>query len=171
MKARIEKLGLAISWLVLLCMVFNCQQSATVTDVESEKAKVKAVIDGYIRAQETMDMQLLSKVFANDDDMVVIGTDTAEYLIGWDQVQAVFSQIFDSPDQMGIAVRNQSIKISQSGDVAWFSEIEDYSFVSQGQTDNFYNWRTTGVLEKRNGDWLIVQLHLSVPVSGQIFDY
>jgi uncharacterized protein (TIGR02246 family) len=171
MKKCIGASIIAILLIALLCIVLSCQQPPITPNSELEKDKVQAVIDNYLRAQETKDMQLFSEVFAHDEDMVIIGTDTAEYLTGWQQVQMTFSQIFDSMDQIDIQVSDQSIKISQSGDVAWYSDIEDFSFVSQGQTSNFNGWRVTGVLEKRSGNWLIVQVHTSVPVSGQVIEY
>jgi len=31
--------------------------------------------------------------------------------------------------------------------------------------------RVTGVLEKRDGNWVFVQFHISAPISGQVFEY
>ncbi|MFH1699086.1 MAG: nuclear transport factor 2 family protein [Candidatus Zixiibacteriota bacterium] len=51
--------------------------------------------------------------------------------------------------------------MSQSGTVAWFSTILDDINEWNGQPANWINVRYTGVLEKREGNWVITQMHFS----------
>jgi len=130
-------------------------------DIEAEKAKVQSVLDQYVQAFETEDMELMSKIFAHDEDMVAVGA--GGRWVGWEKWKEEFIEAFESFDDIDISVMNQVIKVHVSGNVAWFSEIEDWNFVAQGEADSLEGVRFTGVLEKRDGNWVIVQFHISIP--------
>jgi len=140
-------------------------------DLEAEKAQVKTVIDQIEQLFETEDMELFSKIYAHDSDMVIFGTDAAERFVGWKPVKEWFQQSFVSFENTKLTVKDQVIKVHKSGEVAWFSEIVDWDLVAQGQPVTIQGTRFTGVLEKRNGNWVIVQVHASVPVAGQAAEY
>jgi len=62
-------------------------------------------------------------------------------------------------------VRDLRIKVSGSGDVAWFFAMVDDLWEWDGKPGGDRDIRWTGVLEKRNGKWAIVQEHGSVGKS------
>ena len=64
-----------------------------------------------------------------------------------------------------ISVHSQVIQINEGGNTAWFSEIVNYNYIYQGEAKQFEGSRFTGVLEKFNGDWFIVQSHMSIPAT------
>ncbi|HLF85975.1 MAG TPA: SgcJ/EcaC family oxidoreductase [Nitrospiria bacterium] len=134
-------------------------------DIEAERAKVKAVVDQFKQVWETEDLELLSKIMAHDADIVVNGTDAAEHWVGWEPFKASVAKMFPAFENIKITVKEQSIKIHPSGNVAWFSQIWDWDLVVEGKPVRSEGQRFTGVLEKRNGNWLFVQFHNSVPVS------
>jgi ketosteroid isomerase-like protein len=72
---------------------------------------------------------------------------------------------------MKMAIRDQVIKVSAAGDAAWFSQVVDLSIETKGQTVKLDGARLTGILEKRGGKWLVVQMHFSVGVAGQAAKY
>jgi hypothetical protein len=49
--------------------------------------------------------------------------------------------------------------------VAWFSCYFDDCAIWKGEENCVLNARKTGVMEKRNGLWVIVQVHASWPVN------
>jgi ketosteroid isomerase-like protein len=157
-------LSLVVAFLVLGA----CTQKV---DIEAEKAKVKIVFDQLLQVSETEDNELLNKIFAHDPDMVNIGADSAEYVVGWEPLRDAMHKQFASFENTKISARNQVIKVHDSGKVAWVSEIWDVSLVAGGQPVSLKGARFTGVLENRNGNWVIVQTHTSVPVSGQAAQY
>ena len=54
-----------------------------------------------------------------------------------------------------------NITLSQNHDVAWFyCKLNDYN-TWKGEPANWENTRWTGVLEKRNGLWVMMQQHFS----------
>jgi len=58
-------------------------------------------------------------------------------------------------------VRDLNIQVSRSGTVAWWYCILDDINEWKGQPANWENTRWTGVTEKRDGNWVIVQQHFS----------
>ncbi len=132
---------------------------------------MKTVLDLFVKVYETEDMELAYKITAHDTDMVSFGTDAAERFVGWEQGKESLQNAFASFENTKISVKDQVVKVHQSGEVAWFSEIIDWDLLAQGQPVKLQGIRLTGVLEKRNGNWVFVQSHASVPVVGQAVEY
>jgi len=140
-------------------------------DIESELEEVNIVVDQLKQMLETEDIDLLSKIFAHDADMVSFGTDAAERIVGWEALKELMQKQFAAIEDSKLTVKDQVIEVNKYGKTAWFSEVVDWDVVAQGEPANLQGLRFTGVLEKRNGKWVIVQFHASVPVSGQAFEY
>jgi uncharacterized protein (TIGR02246 family) len=160
----------------LLCFTFSCQQGEEVAeepvvDIEAEKAAVKAVFDDWLICLETEDIELFSKIIAPDDDMVVIATDAAEYFIGQEPFKESMQKQFDAFEKMEFSIKELSIKVHRSGEVAWLSSQLDVKVTAKDEILSLEGMRFTGVMEKRTGNWVIVQLHASVPVVGQVVEY
>ncbi len=150
-------------------LVFSgCSQKV---DLKTDRNEVTTVVNQMVQAIETEDMNLFAKITAHDADMVNFGTDAAERWVGWDALKDSVEKQFASFDKTKLTVRDQSIKVDPSGNVAWFSEVADWDIVAQGKPAHIEGSRITGVLEKRDGNWVIVQFHISVPVSAQAAQY
>jgi len=146
---------------VAILILSGCSEG----DIEAERANVQLVLDQIIQANETEDMELIAKVTAHDDDIVIFGTSTADYHVGWDSFKESMERQFELFERTDISVRGQSIKVHRSGNVAWFSQVLDFDFSAHGQRFRFEGVRVTGVLEKRNSDWVAVQIHMSIPTT------
>lgn len=141
-------------------------------DLDAEKAKVKSVVDQLlIQVWETEDIELFFKITAHDSDMVTFATDSAEHFIGWESLRSPLEKQFAAYENTKVSVSNHAIKVHNSGNVAWFSAIWNMSLVAGGQSASLKDCRVTGVLEKRNGNWVIVQSHYSIPIAGQATAY
>ena len=150
----------------LLCgaALLGMSGCAQKVDLETEKAKVKSVVDQFEQAWETEDMELFSRIMAHDADMVNYGTDATEHFVGWEALKESVQKMFLSFENIKLTVKDQVIKVHASGNVAWFSEVADWDLVVEGKPVRSEGQRLTGVLEKRNGNWVFVQFHNSVPV-------
>lgn len=160
------------NFILIIAIAFLVMSACTQkVDLETEKAKVKAVIDQNSQVMVTEDMELLSKIYAHDDDMVIFGTDAAERLVGWKTIKETLQKQFANSETKKVTTRDEIIKVHDSGKVAWFSGIMDWDVIADEQPVKLEGVRITSVLEKRNGNWVFVQAHISVPVSGQAFKY
>ncbi|MEO8398197.1 MAG: nuclear transport factor 2 family protein [Ignavibacteriaceae bacterium] len=154
-------------FVIAACVSLNsCSQTKTV-NTDAEKTKVKSVVDDFKNFWETKDMNLLSKIMSHDANMVNYGTDANEIFVGFEAFKDSITPMLSSVDGIKINVRNQTINVDADGNAAWFSEIWDWDISMGGQTMQQHNLRLTGVLEKDDGNWVIVQFHNSVPSMPQ----
>ncbi len=61
--------------------------------------------------------------------------------------------------------------LSESGTVAWTSCMMNWDIISGDEPMQLEGLRLTAVFEKRENNWVAVQGHGSVPVSGQMIEY
>jgi ketosteroid isomerase-like protein len=140
-------------------------------DLEAAKVAVNSVLDQWIQMVDTENSELFSKLMAHDPDMVSFGTDAAERWVGYESAQNAVKKVFESIEESKGTSRERVIVVHKSGEVAWWSEFLDWTGKAQGESFALEGTRLTGVMEKRNENWVIVQVHSSVPVSGQAVKY
>ncbi len=132
-------------------------------DLEAEKVGIISVLDQISQAYRDKDPDLAINTLAPDSDMVNFIPSKSF------KSREAFVQLFreDVPafDSTRIVVKDRVIKVHSSGSVAWFSEFWDFRAVVQGKPIVIDGFRLTGVLEKKNGAWRVVQSHSSIPVS------
>lgn len=156
---------------LLVAAVLALGACAPQVDLESEEAAVKTVLDQFAQMVATEDMELLSQLMAHDPDIIIFGTDAAERWVGYQALKESMEAQFASFDDTRMAERDQVIRVHSSGAAAWFSEVVDWDLTVAGEAVSIEGMRVTGVLEKRNGSWVLVQWHASVPVAGQLVEY
>jgi hypothetical protein len=153
-------------------MQANLEQNPNVTkDKPSSKRDAEATIDKLWLSFKSGDVEMFSQVMSKDTDLVSFGTDDVERWQGWGALEESIKEQFASFNVLGIKRKNKTIKYSQTGDTAWFSEVVDWEVLSGGQKASLEGIRFTGVLENRSGTWVIVQFHSSVGVAGQVIEY
>lgn len=135
------------------------------------KSNLKNAVDQLMGAFEKESVEMFDNVMAKDTGMVTFGTDASERWVGFDEVRDSFAKQVGAFEVERIDTKNQVIKTSSSGEVAWFSQIVDWHISSNGKPHTIPEIRVTGVLEKRGTKWKIVQFHTSAPVQGQVVEY
>ena len=141
------------------------------TFADSSKEDADLLIQQMWNSFVDGDLKAFSETMAKDNDMITFGTDASERWDGWKELEDSVDLQFKTFNVKGVNRKNKSLKISNSGDVAWFSEIVDWEFLVDGKLESVSDIRYTGVMEYRNGTWLIVQFHCSVGVAGQVIEY
>ena len=153
-------------------MQANLEQNPNVTkDKPSSKRDAEITIDKLWLSFKSGDVEMFSQVMSKDTDLVSFGTDDVERWQGWGALEESIKEQFASFNVLGIKRKNKTIKYSQTGDTAWFSEVVDWEVLTGGQKALLEGIRFTGVLENRSGTWVIVQFHSSVGVAGQAIEY
>lgn len=133
------------------------------TDSQVEKAKVEQVIKNSITWAVNKDKDLLYNSFVNDSTLFYFSPDNAGTISGFVAFQELVDNLFMNPAFKAIRAdfKDLRVSLSQSGDCAWWSCYLDDFNEWDGKPVNWENVRWTGVLEKREGDWKIVQMHFS----------
>ncbi len=150
---------------MIILLISGCQQKTNnePVDLNSEKDKIALVLEKYVIANEKEDLDLVHEIWAASPDIVVFGTNSDEKLIGWDAIKEALERQYTSFEDTYISVRDQVIHVDPTGHFAWFSEIMNYNYIYQGEAKQFEGLRFTGVLQKIDGEWYIVQSHISIP--------
>jgi ketosteroid isomerase-like protein len=102
--------------------------------------------------------------WASDPDVAMIGSGADERSVGINQFAKIIMRDWSQSDTAKVNLKE--IAVSSAGTVAWFTT--DVSFNVKSGAEKFeFSGRLTGVVEKRGGEWLLVQMHFSVPSSEQ----
>ena len=158
--------------ILMVSTVLLVTECAPKVDIEAEKTAVRAMIDKMEKAFETNDPELLAEIISKSPDNVFFGTDAAERWVGFDNFIEAQKQFFATVDKGSeITFHNIVLGIGKAGDTAWMSSTMDWKGTSQGEPFTLEGLRMTAVMEKQDGKWVIVQMHGSVPVSGQAIEY
>lgn len=162
------KKNLILLVLISIIIFSSCENKKEV-DICKEKAKIETVLEQYNLANENQDFELIRSIWSNNENIVCIGTDTYEKLIGWNQIKKATKKQFKSFKETYISVSCQIININESGNTAWFSEILEYNFIYKDMHKSFQGIRYTGVLTKnKNNKWILVQTHMSIPQKSAV---
>jgi hypothetical protein len=147
----------------------SCHRSNTVpvrkADLELEKQRVDQVVHNAICWAMTKDTVTLYNTFVPDSTLFIFSPDSASTLTGIKAIHDLADQVWltDRFKALECNIRDLRIQFSQHGDVAWYSCYLDDICEWDGKKAGWRNVRWTGVLEKRQGKWLIMQMHFSFP--------
>ena len=149
---------LALLTCSLMCI--SCNQPA---DLTAEKEAVTQTIKQFYQSFESEDINLMSSVMAHDDDMLSFGTALGDLHESWGMWEKAHLAQFEALDDIVLTSKNLHVYTNPSATTAWFADVSDWSLAVQGEPLSLNNVRITGVLDKREGAWKIVQIHASVP--------
>ncbi|MBE0661229.1 MAG: nuclear transport factor 2 family protein [Bacteroidales bacterium] len=153
-------------YFVLICLLFSAGLVFPQTDKDLFKedcAKINEVLDKYIIANETQNIRLIEEIWAIDEDIEAFGTAAGERIKGWEEIRKVFIHQFNTFTDTYISARNRSVHIDDSGAFAWVSQMLNYNYLLEGVQRKYEGVRHTVVLKKINGEWKMLQMHLSLP--------
>jgi ketosteroid isomerase-like protein len=130
-------------------------------DANVERPLVEQAIRNSIGWAKNKDLNLLYSVIANDPDYLEVAPN-ARVVKGIQEFRKA-EKFWMSPDFRAIRyeIRDLKIDFSRSGEVAWFFCVLDDINEWKGEPANWENTRWTGTLEKRDHQWVIVQMHFS----------
>jgi len=128
---------------------------------EAEKQKIAQVISSVIGWAKTKDLNLFYGSIANDEDYISV-TPTQRIVKRFEDVKQSVP-FWMSPDFQYVRheLKDLEIKFARCGEVAWFFCILDDINTYKGQPATWENTRWTGVVEKRDGRWVVVSQHFS----------
>ena len=132
-------------------------------NIAAEKAEITKVIHGSIGWAANKDKELVFGCFADDPELFWFSPRDDGTLHSYKAFVDLTENFFMLDDFKAVRyeIRELQINLSRSGDVAWYhARLDDFN-EWKGQPANWEDVRWTGVLEKRDGRWVIVQMHFS----------
>ena len=165
-----KKLKILLTIFIMIGLAACSPQGERCPDVDFDKelSEIRSVLEQYELARESEDFATIKQIWASDEDIELFGTDGDEQLVGFEAILKAMKTQFDELESILINISDQNIKINKAGNTAWFSQILDYNYIYMDENMSYEGIRFTGVLEKREGKWKLVQGHLSVPYEAEI---
>jgi ketosteroid isomerase-like protein len=159
MARKMKKISLA-GFAIAALLMAGCTKDP---DRIAEVASIKKVIDDNTAWFKDKDFGLLFSTYTHGPDLFMYQPDSGSTISGFDEFEK-YSDGWKNPDlkYAGHKFNDLRVTISQAGDAAWFScKIED-CWQRKDNPAKCLTPRYTGVLEKRDGRWVIVQQHFSL---------
>lgn len=104
----------------------------------------------------------LESIMAHDPDFFIFHPDSKTTVRGYESFVRMIPDFMDPRfTATRFDVTDLAPVFARSGDVAWFSAMLEDCGTWMGKESCWKETRWTGVLEKRGGRWLIVQMHFS----------
>jgi hypothetical protein len=130
---------------------------------KNERDLVVKIIHDAIGWALTKDSDRLFSFMAQDADFFIFHPDSSSTIVGFEAFKQLGERAwlrneFKATD---FAVRELRLKFAEMGNAAWYSCMLDDHAEWNGEPIGWDNCRWTGTLEKRGGQWVIVQMHFS----------
>ena len=157
-----------IFFTLLAFLIFGCSSKS----VPIDKVQVTKEASEFISSQFDFfsNSSLDEAKMTFSEDAVLIGTDAAEYLTGWSEIEPSVKGQFVIKDPV-FSSRNLNIFLSDDGSMASYTQITDFTFSIDGEPGEMKNIRNSGVIRKTNSMWKLIQIHWSIGLEGQAVEY
>ena len=131
---------------------------------QSKADDIKAVVQGYYAAWNTLNPDNAAKFYAKDADLVFFDIAPLKYAGGWREYSDNFRKSVAPGFASLVLTPGNDIKITRKGDIA-LATLTFHLAARQkdGQALEF-DGRHTLVFEKRGAQWLIIHEHISKPL-------
>lgn len=159
--------SLTITVICMVLMSFGGNAMASDGEFTGEKAIIKSVIEASIGWALNKDFALLYNSVAQDSSLFIYHPDSASTIVGFEAFKRHVETLFKGEQFKAVRfeVKDLRLGMTRSGEAAWFSCLLDDFGEWNGQLMGWENCRWTGTLEKRDGKWVIVQMHFSFPTD------
>jgi ketosteroid isomerase-like protein len=152
---------------MLICLfwfnLYSCNTNDEVKVINhlAENDSIRTVIYNSIGWAKNKDFDLLYNIIANDSNYLEVDPNPG-IIKGFTQFRKN-ETLWSNPDFKAVRydIRDLLINLSHCGDVAWFYCVLDDINEWKGKPLCWLNTRWTGVMEKRNQKWVMVQMHFS----------
>ncbi|HEY6085963.1 MAG TPA: nuclear transport factor 2 family protein, partial [Nitrospira sp.] len=152
---------------VFLCLAVESLSGLSIPASHAQDdSGAETAIRAMVRANAEKDMAALSRLMAHDADIISYTIGGRKY-VGWPDLERDMQEEFTSAAALDLPIRE--LKVWTKGDMAWYTMELDYIRTvvqSDGRHRALLPLRETGVLERRNGQWLLLSWHESFRNSG-----
>ena len=134
----------------------------------ADNTGLETTVRALVRANAEKDLPAMSKLMAHDADITSYSIGGRKY-VGWPDLERDIKEEFANVATLYLPI--SELKVWSKGDIGWYTMELDYvRILGQGpdQQRAFMPLRETGVLERRNGQWLLLSWHESLRNAGGV---
>ena len=150
---------------ILLVTLAAANAPAGGVEAEGEKSEVIKVIETSIKwCFPDKSRERLYGSVTHDSTYFMFQPDSRSTIKGFDAFREFSERVFmvDECQPKGSTIKDLRVVLSRSGDVAWFSCLLDDWGEWAGTPWNWQDTRWTGVLQRIDGRWVMMQQHFSM---------
>jgi hypothetical protein len=128
----------------------------------ADNTGLETTVRALVRANAEKDLPAMSKLMAHDADITSYTIGGRKY-VGWPDLERDIKEEFAKVASLDLPI--SELKVWSKGDIGWYTMELDYVRVlGQGpdQERAVLPLRETGVLERRNGQWVLLSWHESL---------
>ena len=159
-----DRIAVAAAFMLMACASSASRglgRAEPAVDEETEKREIARVVSSVIGWAKDKDLDLFFGSIAHDEDYVSV-TPGQRVIKRFEDVKENVP-FWMSPDFQYVRheLKDLEIKLARCGTVAWFYCVLDDINTYKGEPASWENARWTGVVEKRDGKWVVVAQHFS----------
>lgn len=128
----------------------------------ADNTGLETAVRALVRANAEKDLPAMSKLMAHDADITSYTIGGRKY-VGWPDLERDIKEEFGKVAALDLPI--SELKVWSKGDIGWYTMELDYvRILGQGpdQQRAVLPLRETGVLERRNGQWVLLSWHESL---------
>ena len=146
--------------LMLLLIGGACWTPAAMSGT-TDNTELEAAVRTLVRANSDKDFPTMSKLMAHDADIVSYSIGGRKY-VGWPELERDIKAEFANATALDLRI--SELKVWSKGDIGWYTMELAYGRILGQEPDQqrtVLPLRETGVLERRNGQWVLLSWHES----------
>jgi ketosteroid isomerase-like protein len=127
----------------------------------TDNTELETTVRALVRANSEKDLPAMSKLMAHDADITSYSIGGRKY-VGWPDLERDIKEEFATVAALDLRI--SELKVWSKGDIGWYTmELAYGRIIGQGpdQQRAVLPLRETGVLERRNGQWVLLSWHES----------
>jgi len=123
--------------------------------------EIKAVLKKHGDYFKAKNLDGVMSLYAQEPDVISIGSEESEEAIGLDQIRAAYKKSFAAISALN-SMSYKNLRISAAGNAAWiYTEVKISLVMANSGRPLDINGRFTAVLKKKGNQWRFVQTHFS----------
>jgi ketosteroid isomerase-like protein len=140
----------------------SAANSDTKTGAKPTVDEIREVLVAHDKALNEKNLDALMATFSTDPNTVVLGTGTEERWVGPQEIRTAYTEIFKDYDPGTLQTKCdwKTGGGDDAGTMAWLAASCDAKDSLQGKARE-YKLNVTGTVEKQDGKWRFVALHMS----------
>jgi len=123
--------------------------------LQTDEEEVLSANRTFYAALHSLDLSQMAQVWSHEDWIRCMHPGW-DLLVGWDEVQGSWQEIFNSTDQMMVSISRTLVHVA--GDVAWVSCLENVTTAFQNEFNSALV-EATNIFQRRQGRWVLVHHH------------
>lgn len=127
----------------------------------TDNTELETTVRALVRANSEKDLPAMSKLMAHDADITSYSIGGRKY-VGWPDLERDIKEEF--ANVAALDLRISELKVWSKGDIGWYTMELAYGRILGQGTDQqraVLPLRETGVLERRDGQWVLLSWHES----------